>query len=247
MEQAQQIFTTALRSIIEEVSNVLHHPVEITTVSRPRHFNDSSQEAVIIAAMQTEPTMKQPWQVIDSVNAARLAYGLDTCAGLGFNENGCDMEEEVHLIVFMEYNPDYLELTVAEVTEDTCGIEGHRWLQALGSAALDHTPYRETHFREVRDALQAFMVEAHLTPDHPHKWNAIRAIVISGEAPESAFGDLLRWIPTVLGEHQDKIRSSIDPWYVGAVGAAQRGRYQMLTPSFLDDMPLGNRVLHDEL
>lgn len=147
MEQAQHIFTTALRSIIEEASDVLHRPVEIATVSPPRHFNDSSQEAIIVAAMQIEPTMKQPWQVIDSVNAARLAYGLDTCVAFGFNEDACDMEEEVHLIVFMEYSPDYLELTVAEITENTCGIEGQRWLPALG---LDHTPYRDTFSRGMR-------------------------------------------------------------------------------------------------
>lgn len=246
-EQAQSLFTAALRSIRKEASNALHHPVEIATVTRPRHFNDSSKGAVIDAVMQIEPSIKQPWRVIDSVNAARLAYGLDSCAGLGLEENACDMEEGLHLVIFVEYNEKYLELTVAEVAEDTFGVDGQIRLHALGAAALDFRPSKDTHYQRVRDALQAFMADRHLTPDHYHKWSSLRAVVISGDAPESAIGDLLRWIPAVLGVHKDKIRNSIDPQYIGAVGAAHRGRHQVLTPGFFDDIDSSNIVPHDEL
>lgn len=197
--------------------------------------------------MQIEPSIKQPWQVIDSVSAAWLAYDLNSCAGFGLEQNACDLEEGFHLIFVVEYNGEYLELTVAEVTGDTCGIHGQIRLHALGAAALDHTPSKETHYQRVRDALQAFMADRHLTPDHYLEWSSLRAVVISGDAPESAFGDLLRWIPAALGKHKDKIRNSVDPQYVGAVGAAHRGRHHFLTPGFLDDIDSSNIVPHNEL
>lgn len=267
---AQSIFASAIHHIKAAASTALHQPVEIATVSRPRYLNDSSAEAVINAALEIEPTIKQPWQVIDSINAARLAYRLDTCEGLGLDLGTCDMEDGVHRVLFVEYNIRYLELVVAEVTDQTCGVKGQvrlpklgagqvsrlvdeaEWLDLLDTTPITETPITDTnskqkHYKDVQDALQAILEDHGYISETDKEWNFTRAIVISGDAPSHAFDDLSDSYSPVFGEHNDKIRHSLNPFYVGAIGAARRGRHQMVTPGFLDDMDAPRYPIHEEL
>jgi hypothetical protein len=80
--------------------------------------------------------------------------------------------------------------------------------------------------------------------------NELGAIIISGEnSPDSPSFSRIRDIATrVFPDHQDKIRDTIDPHYVGAVGAAQRARHFIEDPSMLEDP--NDRYfgdIHDEL
>lgn len=221
--------------------------------------------------MEVEPSIKQPWQIIDSINAARLAYGLDTYGGLGLNAETCNLEDDLHLIIFIEYNEMFLELSLAGVTEDTCDIKGQIRIDNLGSVALKTKPIvgtswptrlqvlfsdqplhhlnssEETYYQKIQVALETFLIDHKVIPENHIRWTSIRAIVVSGDATQSAFKNLLGRLPAALGEHQDKVRFSIDPKFVGAVGAGYRGRHQILTPGFLDDNMSSNVVPHDEL
>lgn len=269
-QEAQSIFTSAIHDIKVAASTALHHPVEITTVSRLRYLNDSFAEAVINAALEIEPTIKQPWQIIGSINAARLAYRLDTCEGLGLDPDTCDIEDDVHRVVFLESNLRYLDLAVAEVTDQTCGVEGQirrpkpgaehvshlddqpKWLDRLQQVMTTETPRsaadsKQEHYKDIQNALQAFMADHGYTSETDTEWNFTRAIVIGGDAVSHAFDDLSDSYSLVFGEHNDKIWHFLNPFYLGALSAAQRRRHQMVTPGFLDDMNASKYPVHEEL
>lgn len=60
-----------------------------------------------------------------SVNAARFAYGLDSCEGFGFYDQDCDVDDMPHLILFAENNPGFLRLTVADAKQGVFQIDSH--------------------------------------------------------------------------------------------------------------------------
>ena len=245
----------------------MHHPVQIATVSAPQHFNSSSLDAVITAAMEVEPTIRQPWQVIRSANAMRLAYGLDTCEGFGMDSESCDIEDGPHLIFIVEHQETYLEISLADVTAATCNINGHARFNNLGENAVlnaaspananwigkiqnllhnDISPAttipKDKQYTEIQNTLRNFMADHELGAEHPESWDFFRAIILNGDASDSAFQTLHHYMAGALGEHENKIRDSINPLYVGALGAGQRGRHQVLNPKLLDDKPLTNFV-----
>jgi hypothetical protein len=55
----------------------------------------------------------------------------------------------------------------------------------------------------------------------------LRGLILSGEGPRSDFEYLREGIITAVPEHADKICDSIDPAFVGAVGAAKWAKFQV--------------------
>lgn len=53
--------------------------------------------------------MKEAHQVITKFNSARLAYGLDNCAGYGL-PNDCDVDEDEHFVFLIDLGKTYLSL-----------------------------------------------------------------------------------------------------------------------------------------
>ncbi|KAL8849677.1 MAG: hypothetical protein Q9221_005367 [Calogaya cf. arnoldii] len=140
--RAQAIFVGALRRIQEVASEALQRPVQIATVSVPQHFNGSSVEAVMEAFKEVEPSYKQPWQVINSVAATKLAYQLYTCEAFGLNNDTCDIDDGPHRVPIVEYRETYLQLFIANVGSHTVNIEAQLRYNHLGEdamlEALDH-------------------------------------------------------------------------------------------------------------
>ena len=58
----------------------------------------------------------------------------------------------------------------------------------------------------------------------------VRAIVLSGEASQTAFEELRSAIREVLPQLQEKVRDTIDPLFVPAIGAARRAREFVQSP-----------------
>lgn len=260
-----------MRKIQEAASEALQRPVQIASISVPQHFNDSSKFAVIEALREVEPSYRQPWQVIKSVGATWLAYGLHTCEALGLNHDTCDIDEGPHRVLIVEYRETYLQIFIADVGADTCNIETHIRYNNLGENAIldvaNHanreggiqkvlqnddsdaaTTSQKKHFAKIENTLSDFLMERESKSAYPDWWDDVRAVVISGDASESGLQRLRSCVDGALGQHKDKTRDSIHPLYVEAMGAAQRGRHQILNPRFLDDIVSSNIVIeHDEL
>ena len=247
----------ALRSIKEVAAIALKGPVEIGTISQPRHFNNSVRQAIVCAAEEVEPLLKQPWQIIEFSNAARLAYDLNSCAGFGLlNEDGCDIDEGPHYIVYVDYQKGHLEFSIADVTECTLDSVDHARFPEYGEDALTGFAYHsnwlaklqsvfrkdDNSYRPIENTFRTFMAKNQLTSKAPDQLEFLRAIIFSGGASKEAFTSLCLAISAALGDQRDKIRDYIDPFYVGAVGAANRARYQRLNPKILDDIRSTNIV-----
>ena len=272
INRSQAILVDALRKIKEAASKALQRPVQIASVSIPQHFNDSSTEAVIEAFKEVEPSYKQPWQVIKSVGATWLAYGLYTCEAFGLNHDTCDIDEDSHRVLVVEYQETYLQLIIAEVGAVTWSSRTRVRYSDLGENAILHaadhanrearaqkilqnddsdaaTTIKTKHYAKIEGTLSEFLTKCESESAYPDWWDDVRAVVISGDASESGLQHLRSCIDGALGQHKDKLLDSIDPLYVEARGAAQRGRHQVLNPNFLvDKTPMGNIIIeHDEL
>ncbi|KAL9623947.1 MAG: hypothetical protein Q9204_007909 [Flavoplaca sp. TL-2023a] len=270
-DRTQSIFVDALRTIQEAASQTLQRPLQIATVSVPEHFNDSSALAVIEAFKEVEPSYKQPWQVIKSGAATWLAYGLYTCEALGLNHDDCDVDYDLNTMIMVEYDETYLQLSTANVGSVTCNIETRVRFADLGeNAKLDAvanasqeagiqqkilqnedsgsaTTVQKKHYANIENTLSDFLMEQESAPRGFNWWDTVRAVVISGDASESGLQGLRGCVDNALGQHRDKMRDSIDPLYVEAMGAAQRGQHQVLNPRFLDDIVFSLIPEHDEL
>ncbi|KAL8768083.1 MAG: hypothetical protein Q9209_005626 [Squamulea sp. 1 TL-2023] len=170
----------------------------------------------------------------------------------------------------VQHSETYLQLFIADVGADTCNIISSVRYSDLGENAMLDTPKanwagkmqevlqnddlhaatttRDDHYTKIQSTLTDFLAKNELTPDYPDWWDYVRAVIISGDASELGLQRLRSSVNGALSQHKDKTRDSIDPLYVEAMGAAQRGRHQILTPGFLDDIVLTNYVVeHDEL
>lgn len=61
----------------------------------------------------------------------------------------------------------------------------------------------------------------------------VQAVVFSGEATKDAFEKVRHTLEGALPELKDRFRFSLDPFWVSAIRAAQRGRHIVLHPDFL--------------
>ncbi|KAM5441433.1 hypothetical protein MferCBS31731_003504 [Microsporum ferrugineum] len=245
--EAEDIFTAAIRSIREEITKSKGQVSSITSISIPSHFNRTSTTAMINAVMENEKGIIRPWQVRKQFHVVRLAYGLNSCEGFGLDSDTCDMEDPEH-VMFVDYHNEYLELVLASVGEFSVVALDSVRLHNLGAKRLDNPKVgnqdSNIYQHEIQDAIQRFKESNNIRmEDYPTTIEVIRAIVMSGDAPKPAFASIREAIAAVLPEHKSKIRDSIDPLSVDAVGAAQWAKLQVLNSELLHDAS----VLHDEL
>ncbi|KAL8649352.1 MAG: hypothetical protein Q9226_005609, partial [Calogaya cf. arnoldii] len=231
-DRAQAIFVGALRRIQEAASEALQRPVQIATVSVPQHFNNSSIGVVMEAFKEVEPSYKQPWQVIKSIRATWLAYGLYTCEAFGLTHDMCDIDEGPHRVLIVEYRETYLQVFIAHVGSRTCNIMTHVRYNNLGEDSMlnaaDHANLggrtqkilqnddsdaaittKENHYKKIQNTLSDFLVDQ--VERESDWWEDVRAVIISGDASESGLQRLRPCVDGALGLHKDKMRDSIDP------------------------------------
>ncbi|KAL8808153.1 MAG: hypothetical protein Q9182_000217 [Xanthomendoza sp. 2 TL-2023] len=229
-DHAQAIFVDALQTIKKAAVEVVHHPLEVAAISRPEHFNESSTAAVIDALIKVEPSSyRQPWQVIRSTVASWLAYGLFTCEGLGMDSETCDIDEDPHRVLIVEYQETYLQLFIVDVGADTCGIESRAQFHGLGENAmldaanadrigrLQKVLSEDTsdsvltagtkHYARIQDTLRDFLLEHEFIPTYTSHcagrwcpWDFSEAVVLTGDASESGFQTLRSCVSEALGQ-----------------------------------------------
>jgi hypothetical protein len=124
-EGASRILFEAVASITKAAQKVLNKPVAIGAVSFPDHFNRSCYETLLHLPMKVDPSLFRPWQLMKSANAARYAYGLDSCEGFGFGDVECNIDNTPHLVILAEYNREFLRLTVADAKQGGFQINSH--------------------------------------------------------------------------------------------------------------------------
>ena len=78
----------------------------------------------------------------------------------------------------------------------------------------------------------------------------LRAIIISGDAPRRSIEKIRTIVEEVFRGHKEKIHDSIDPSFVGAVGAALLAKFYSEHPEELEEQVSFSHGLdpeHDEL
>jgi len=87
--------------------------------------------------MAAEKGFLRPWQVKRFFNAARLAYGLNSCEALGLDSVTCHIEDGPHLVMFLDYHKEYLELAIADIGYMTFLLEDNVRLEKLGESQTE--------------------------------------------------------------------------------------------------------------
>ncbi|KAH8705210.1 hypothetical protein BGW36DRAFT_367085 [Talaromyces proteolyticus] len=238
----ESIFAKWMDRIHNTVNTNASIPNIITSISIPQHFNGSLYSAVGNAALKNEEGMIRPWQTRHYYNAARLAYHLNSCQGLGLDSRTCHIEDGPHLVLFLDYNESYLEFFLADVGEFTFINVAKKRMEHLKTSTFD-----ASNADGLRNELLSF-IDRNLRYDVR---DDLRAIVFSGDAAKSRFQELRNEIIRAMPEHATRIRDSIDPALVGAIGAAEWAKLQVQNPKILKDIEVDttipNNPVHDEL
>ena len=268
-QDARRIFIATLSEITNAASRSLGRTVTLSAISQPRHFNDSTSEILAHAAIEVEPSF-QPMQLIKSSTAVWLAYNFTSCAAFGLSTIDCDIEEDLHDIMTIQYHSGYLEVAVISVDAATVNVVDHLRFFDLGESVIEEPAsyswvnwllqvHRDetlsqriaNHYIDIEEKLHAFIEKQRLSADDFDRLDCLRAVVFSGDASESGFKSLRVATSAALGSHKSKIRDDLDPHYVEALGAGQRGRHALIVPGFVvDDHHANVRGVfsyHDEL
>lgn len=102
----RELFRTVIRSTKEEVLNILGEPQNITSISVPQYFNDSSMGMIFKCRLDIENSFRY-WQVKKQFYVGRFAYGFNSCEGFGLYPKNCNVENDVPPIIFARISTDY--------------------------------------------------------------------------------------------------------------------------------------------
>lgn len=217
------IFYDALATIKTATEKKLGHAVDIGIISQPLYFNETTSTALTDAAKEVQTGLAG--QVIRFTNAARLAYGLNSCKGFGMNASNCDINEGEHAVVVIDYNTEYLELAIGYVREDICSVRGYKRVKELGE---DHKS-SSTYLNDLQKVLQEFRGAYFATFDFWDYGAHVRGVVLSGDASKSGMDEMRRSLAQAWPEqYKNRFKSSIDPIHVGAAGAARMAQIEAL-------------------
>ncbi|KAJ5282238.1 hypothetical protein N7505_000218 [Penicillium chrysogenum] len=228
------ILSDTLRHMTGAANHTLGRPVRISAVSLPSDLDTISRDHVLTALTGTDvaPELTHPGQLLGFLNAARLAYSLDTPESLGYPPDFDLMHGPLNIAVYIDYNGYSLDLWTADLTElgvDTLEHE-HSYARYpdLGLWRVDPADSES----RVSQVIHNFISNLKKTDDAQH----VRAVIVSGEAPLPAMNSLrsivsqalpMEWIPM--------LRDQLDPAYVAAIGSAHRARKFIQNPEIWAD------------
>ena len=248
--KTKDLFVEALSSIKSAAETALGFQVSIGVISKPQQFNGTSTTCVIDAAMEVDTTLKRPDQIRPFVNTANLAYGPNSCVDLDFGNWSDYDDEDKQITLLIDYSADHIDIAVADITAWGVSRRG-RWSQSLPERdeIRDSTARKYEGFKQALQELIAGYLPT--TPSFDYRAH-FHAIILSGEASSKAMSEIREAITSAIPNLQDKLQDSIEPLYVGAVGAACWARQQVLHPVLLQDVDLGTIIpdedeSHDEL
>lgn len=234
--KTKDLFVEALSSIKSAAETALGFEVGIGVISRPQQFNGTSASCVMDAAVEIDTTFKRPEQIRPFINTANLVYGPNSCVDMDFGNWSEYDEEDTQITMLIDYNADHIDIGVAEVTPWGVSRIG-RWLLSLPerNGVHDSTAGKYEGFKQALHELVAGYLPT--TPFFDYRAH-FYAIILSGEASPKAMSEIREAIASALPSLQDKLQDSIEPLYVGAVGAACWARQHVLHPALLQDTDL---------
>ena len=235
------IFYDALKTIKTATEKKLGHSVDIGIISQPLYFNETTSTALTDAAKEVQTGVAG--QITRFTNAARVAYGLNSCKGFGMNSSNCDINEGEHAIVLVDYNTEYLELAIGYVREEICSVRGYKRVKQLGE---DHKA-SPSYLDDVQKVLQEFRGAYFATFDFWDYGAHVRGLILSGDASKSGMEVMRLSIAQAWPEqYNNRFKNTIDPIYVGAAGAARMARIEAAKDLASDAVPEEDREDADE-
>ena len=215
------IFHNALTTIKKATEKKLGHATGIGIISQPLYFNETTSTALREAAREVQTAGFG--QVTRFTNAARLAYGLNSCKGFGMNSSNCDMDEGEHSVIVIDYNTEYLELAIGYVRAEICSVRGYKRVKELGENRKSNPSY----LNDVQKVLQEFRGAYFATFDFWDYGAHVRGVILSGDASKSGMDEMRRSLAQAWPEqYENRFKDSIDPMYVGAVGTARMAQIE---------------------
>ncbi|KAL4738219.1 hypothetical protein BDV11DRAFT_171219 [Aspergillus similis] len=243
-ELIANIFKEITESAIQSVGQV----PEIITASIPTGLDRIARNHLTETIMHRNAHSSVPkvLQVLEFLNAARLAYDLDTSEALGHEERFDLLDGPLNLVACVDHNAHSLDMWTADVTELAADSNDAEHAQArfpdLGADMADATEDK------ISQRIQQFIKGLLASDDGQH----VRAVVVTGEASAAVMEVIRNTTKAALPDGKKSLlRDQIDPAFVAAVGAAQRARKLGQIPDLHHDhdhhhdaIPL---YLHDEL
>jgi hypothetical protein len=222
-ESVYTIFYEALATIKTAAEKKVGRPVDIGIISQPLYFNQSTSNVLTAAAKQFQPGFAG--QITRFTNAARQAYGLNSCKGFGMNATTCDINEGEHSVIVVDYNNEYLELAIGYVREDICSVRGYKRVKELGESHESTSSY----LNDVQQVLQEFRGTYFNTFEFWDYGAHVRGVILSGDASKNGMDEMRRSLAQAWPEqHENRLKDSIDTMFVGAAGAARMAQIEAL-------------------
>ncbi len=234
------VFIEALHNVQDAAWNAHGQEVMVNALCIPDHLNDSSRRSIFDAVEEVGWRTHLPSQLVWWLNAARLAYGFNSCQAFGLTQNDCDIDDGPHEVVYVDYQPDALELKVADVTEYGA-VSRYR-------ARLSLADDDERILSKIESVLAKLTQSSTFVSEQPRfgHFHFLRATIVSGEVSQPSMEELHNALVEPFPGQESKIRDNINPLYVGAVGAASQARWFTLHPEVFGDDQLCQLVIDME-
>lgn len=144
------------------------------------------------------------------------------------DQKNYNIDDGPHRVVYVDFEPDALELKVADVTEFGAFSEYRARVLADDNECI---------LSKIGDALAKLTQSSVFVKKQSRfdRFDFLRAIVVGGDISQPCMEELHNALVKAFPGQESKIRDNINPLYVGAVGAAARAWWFALHPEALRD------------
>ncbi len=230
-EELSALFTHEIDAIKSDASRVLGSiTVDVKAISVPYHWNSTVQQAIFSATRVANVPLAGIHLLLRHPQALEKAYHLES-----------SIAEDDYLSLVVDYNRSYLHLLICETVKDGgyALVEGQVQLPHLGEDAVSKGEPGQ-HYERISKALERFIYLT--TAKDPSSstgglpYHNVKAVVLGGEASSEAMRrmhDVLQQIFADLGK--GVLFDSLDPLYLGSMGAARAAKSQVENPKTTRD------------
>jgi len=224
--RAISAFAHEIDAIRSDASRVLGSTaVDVKAISVPYHWNSTAQHTTLSAATVANVPLAGIHMLLRYPRALDNAYHLES-----------SLAADDYLSLVVDYNRSYLHPLICETVKDGgyALVESQVQLPHLGEDAVSKGEPGQ-HYGRISEALEKFVyLTAAKEPSSStggFPYNDAKAVVLGGEASSEAMRlmhDVLQQIFADLGK--GALFDSLDPLYLGSMGAARAAKSQVDNP-----------------
>ena len=224
-EQAEYVFADLLQAITARAEEEVGRNITLGAISRPRHLNDSSLEALHSAAEKLDRPINTPLRFQRSHLGAFLTYPESDCYETWGKEDRIEDDEGV--VVLVERDFGHLMVMYAKLARWGSGI----WESRIVKRSV----------KNVGEAAETIL-ETTFEDD-------INAIFLSGNFADTEATEISTILSAANSSLAQKLKGSPgSPKYVHAIGAACYAKYLVEHPRYLrENEPHYQYTDHDEV